>query len=208
MNSSLPVISDERLHTSDFVDRVFFSARSQNAWQAKDVPETKLRTIWDLLKWGPTSANCSPLRVIFVKSDHERELLSEMVSEGNFTKVKGAPVTAILGFDLAFYEELPRLFPHNPNVQDWFRGEKNKDHAYETAFRNGSLQAAYFMLAARTVGLDCGPMSGFDARRVDETFWSGTQVKTNFLCGLGYGDPSQLFPRHPRFDFDDVCSIR
>lgn len=187
------------------LDTLFRQARSHNGWLPRPVSEAQLRQIHELVKWGPTSANCSPMRVVFVRTDGGRERLRPLLSPGNVEKTMTAPVTAILGFDTAFYRELPRLFPHRPSMQDDFTGPDKEAHALRTAFRNASLQAAYFMLAARAIGLDCGPMSGFDADGMDAAFWHGTSVRTNFLCNLGHGDPAKLFERHPRLAFEEAC---
>jgi len=186
------------------LDQLFRNARSQNAWQDKPVPDHLLTELHDLMKWGPTSANCWPLRVVYVKSPAAKARLVPLLMEGNRAKVQAAPVTAILGMDLAFYEQLPKLFPHT-DARSWFVGNQALIEA--TAFRNSSLQGAYFMLAARALGLDCGPMSGFDADQVNAEFFAGTPVKANFICSLGYGDPAGLFPRSPRPEFNDVCQI-
>jgi 3-hydroxypropanoate dehydrogenase len=186
------------------LDLLFRSARSQNAWQDKPVADNLLVELHDLMKWGPTSANCWPLRVVFVKSPEAKARLLPLLMEGNRAKVAAAPVTALLGMDMAFYEQLPTLFPHT-DAKSWFVGNDALIEA--TAFRNSSLQGAYLMLAARALGLDCGPMSGFNASAVDEEFFAGTAVKTNFICSLGYGDPTGLFPRSPRPEFDEVCRI-
>ncbi|MGD9829772.1 MAG: malonic semialdehyde reductase [Hyphomicrobiaceae bacterium] len=187
------------------LDQLFLEARTHNAWQDKDVPEALLRELVELMKMGPTSANCSPARLVFLKSQAAKERIAPFLSEGNRKKSLAAPVIAIIGHDLAFYDHLPKLFPHNQSARSWFTS--SPELARETAFRNGSLQGAYFMLAARALGLDTGPMSGFDNARVDEAFFAGTQVKSNFLCNLGYGDPAGLFPRSPRFAFDEMASI-
>lgn len=187
------------------LDQLFNEARTQNAWQDKPVPEFLLRELYDLMKMGPTSANCSPARIVFVMTPEGKERLAPALSEGNLKKTMAAPVTAVIGHDLEFYERLPELFPHAPDAKTWFNW--SADHAERTAFRNGSLQGAYFMIAARALGLDCGPMSGFDEDKVNETFFAGTTVRANFLCNLGYGDPSGLFPRSPRLPFEEVCSI-
>ena len=186
------------------LDLLFRTARTQNGWLPKPVGEAQLREVYDLMKMGPTSANCLPLRIVFVRSKEGRRRLAPALSPGNVDKVMAAPVTAILGHDLAFYEHLPRLFPHNPTARSWFEG---KPHAEATAFRNSTLQGAYFMLAARAVGLDCGPMSGFDAAKVDAEFFPGGRVRTNFLCSIGHGDPAKLFDRSPRFAFEEACSL-
>lgn len=191
----------------NLVARIFVNARSQNGWLDTPVLDTELRQVWELTRWAPTSANCSPIRVKFVRPGPRQETLLRFVDEGNFDKVRAAPVTAILGYDLAFYEHFELLFPHRPAVRERFAGLENADHAHMTAIRNGTLQAGFLMVAARAVGLDCGPLSGFDHEGVDRAFWQGTDVRTNFLCCLGHGDPQRLFPRHPRFGFDDVCEI-
>ncbi len=191
--------------TDDALDTLFRNARTHNAWTDEPVSDATLRKIFELMKWGPTSANMSPARFVFVKSKEGKEKLKPALSEGNMAKTMSAPVTAIIGYDVEFYEHLPKLFPHAPEAKTWFNWSKEWAEAH--AFRNGSLQGAYFMLAARAVGLDCGPMSGFDQKKVDEAFFVGTAVKSNFLCNLGHGDPTGLFARSPRFDFDDVCEI-
>lgn len=161
-------------------------------------------TLYDLLKWGPTSANSSPARFVFVRSVDARERLVDCMAPGNQRKVREAPVTAIIGMDMAFFDKLPQLFPHT-DARSWF---VDKPALIEsTAFRNSSLQGAYLMMAARTLDLDCGPMSGFDAARVDATFWSGSAVRTNFICTLGQGDPARLMPRSPRLAFDEACQL-
>jgi 3-hydroxypropanoate dehydrogenase len=191
-------ISDEAL------DQLFRSARSQNKWQAKPVSPTLLHALYDLLRMGPTSANCSPARFVFVTTDAGREQLKPHLSPTNVGKVMTAPVTAIIGHDLKFYEKLPQLFPHT-DARSWFVG--NEQLSQTTAFRNGTLQGAYLMLAARALGLDCGPMSGFNNAGVDEAFFPNSTVKSNFICGLGYGDPSGVFARSPRLPFDEACQI-
>mgnify|MGYP001309151581 CR=1 FL=1 len=186
------------------LEQLFLSARTHNAWQAKPVPDELLVQIVDLMKLGPTSANCSPARIVFVKSPDAKARLKPFLSEGNVAKTMAAPVTAIIGHDLAFYEKLPRLFPHT-DARSWFVGKPA--HIAETAFRNGTLQGAYLILAARAVGLDCGPMSGFDQAGVTAAFFPGTQVTANFLCSLGYGDASVLRPRSPRLPFEELAQI-
>ena len=186
------------------LDQIFRNARTHNGWQDKPVADGLLSELHDLMKWGPTSANCWPLRVVYVKSPEAKYRLEPLLMEGNRAKTASAPVTAILGMDMAFYEELPKLFPH-ADARSWFVG--NDALIQATAFRNSSLQGAYFMLAARALGLDCGPMSGFDAAKVNAEFFPGTRIETNFICNLGYGDPAQLFPRSPRPSFEEVCKI-
>ena len=186
------------------LDLVFRQARTHNAWQEKDVSDVLLQAVFDLAKMAPTSANCSPMRVLFLRSQEAKEKLRPALMEGNVEKTMAAPVTAIIAYDLEFHEQLPKLFPHT-DARAWFVG--NDALIEETAIRNGTLQGGYLMLAARSLGLDCGPMSGFDRDLVDRTFFSGGEVKSNFLCNLGYGDDAALFPRSPRFDFDDVCEV-
>ncbi len=186
------------------LDQLFRAARTHNGWLPRPVTDDELRAIYELMKWAPTSANCSPVRIVFVRSREAKERLRPALSPGNLDKTMAAPVTAIIGHDLEFYEKLPQLFPH-ADARSWFAG---KPAAIETtAFRNGSLQGAYFILAARALGLDCGPMSGFDNAEVDAEFFAGTAVRSNFLCNLGHGDPAKLFARSPRLAFDDACRI-
>lgn len=187
------------------LDQLFREARTHNAWEKKDVPDSVLREIVDLMKMGPTSANCSPARIVFVRSAEAKEKLKPFLSSGNRDKTMAAPVCAIIGFDLEFHAHLPKLFPHNKDAKNWFTG--NAAFAEATAFRNGSLQGAYFILAARALGLDTGPMSGYDQAGVDRTFFPDGKVKSNFLCNLGYGDPKGLFARSPRFDFAEIARI-
>ncbi len=187
------------------LDRIFRAARSHSFFTGAQVTDAQLRAVYDLMKYGPTSANCSPARIVFLRSRQAKERLRPALSEGNLDKVMAAPVTAIIGYDLHFYEKLPRLFPHNPDAINWFKGNAPKIEI--TAFRNSSLQGAYFMVAARALGLDCGPMSGFDNAKVDAEFFPDGTVKSNFLCSLGVGDLSKLFPRSPRLGFEEACSI-
>jgi 3-hydroxypropanoate dehydrogenase len=192
--------------SSDAVlDQLYRSARTNNKWQAKDVPDSLLRELVDLAKMGPTSANCQPARFVFVKSPEAKQRLKPFLSSNNAEKTMQAPVCAIIGYDLKFYEHLPRLFPHNLTARSWFEG--NEPHIATTALRNGSLQGAYLIIAARALGLDTGPMSGFDNAGVDKEFFAGTTVRSNFLCSLGYGDPAGVRPRGPRFDFDEMAKI-
>jgi nitroreductase len=187
-------------------DVLFRTARTQNKWLPKPITEEQLRNIYDLTKWGATSANCFPMRLVFAHSQAEKDRLATMVMPGNVEKVKTAGAVAIIGYDLKFYDLIPKLFPHAPEAREWF--SNNEPLAFTTAFRNGTLQGAYLMLAARALGLDCGPMSGFDNAAVDAAYFAGTDIKSNFICALGYGDPAGLFPRSPRPDFDEMCSIR
>jgi 3-hydroxypropanoate dehydrogenase len=186
------------------LDQLFDTARTNNKWQPRDVPDALLRQIVEHMKWGPTSVNCSPARIVFVKSAAAKERLKPHLSSGNVEKTMAAPATAIIGYDLNFYEYLPRLYPP-ADAKSWFAGKK--EHAATTAFRNGSLQGGYFILAARALGLDCGPMSGFDNAAVDREFFAGSEIKSNFLCNLGYGDPAGIYPRSPRFSFDEMATI-
>ena len=183
-------------------DILFREARTRNGWQDREVGENLIRAIYDIAKMGPTSANCSPVRVVFVTSPAGKEKLKPALMGGNVDKTMNAPVTAIFAHDLTFYELLPELFPHT-DAASWFTG--NDALIEETAFRNGTLQAAYFMIAARGMGIACGPMSGFDQNKVNETFFPDSTIRTNFLCNLGYGTDENLFPRLPRLDFDRVC---
>lgn len=186
------------------LDQLFLQARTFTTWQDKPVPLELLQRLYQLACMGPTSANCNPARIVFVTSAQEKQRLLPALSEGNREKTRNAPVTAVIAYDLAFAEQLPQLFPHAPDAKSWFAAP---EVARSTAFRNGSLQGGYFIMAARALGLDCGPMSGFDAAAVDAMYFTGTSVKTNFLCNLGYGDPSGLFPRSPRLPFDEACCI-
>ncbi|KAA1011417.1 malonic semialdehyde reductase [Paraburkholderia panacisoli] len=190
-----------------FLDRVFRKGRSQNGWLDEPVSDEQLKQVYELMKWGPTSVNCSPARIVFVRSEAGKEKLKDALSPGNVVKSMTAPVLAVVGYETRFYEDLPRLFPHNPTVKAWFEGEAKIGFAETTAFRNGTLQGGYLIAAARAVGLDCGPMSGFDNAKVDATVFAGTSIKSNFICGLGRGDPSALFPRSPRLSFDEACKV-
>lgn len=185
--------------------QIFTEARTHNAWRDREIPVELLKSLYDLMKWGPTSANCCPARLIFLTTAAAKERLRPHLSEGNRDKTMAAPAVAIVGFDTLFYEKLPDLFPHKPEAREWFEGEEKSGNV--TAFRNGSLQGGYFIIAARALGLDCGPMSGFDNDGVDQEFWPDGRIKSNFLCNLGYGDPSGLFPRGPRLDFDEACEV-
>lgn len=186
------------------LDALFLSARTHNAWLDRPVDDALLRRLYEICRMGPTSANCSPMRVVFVTSPDAKEKLRPALSQGNLAKTMAAPATAIIAYDMRFYEHLPKLFPHT-DARPWFEG---KDEVIaQTAFRNGSLQGAYLMLAARALGLDCGPMSGFDNATVDAAFFPDGRFRSNFLCNLGYGDDGALFPRSPRFAFDEACTI-
>ncbi|MFT5534106.1 MAG: 3-hydroxypropanoate dehydrogenase [Candidatus Paceibacteria bacterium] len=183
---------------------LFFDARSHNGWLDQPVSQAQLEQLYDLVKWAPTSANCEPARIVFVQSDDARARLAGCMAAGNADKVKAAPVTAIIGMDMAFLDKLPELFPH-ADARSWFAG--NQPLIDATAFRNSSMQGGYFILAARALGLDVGPMSGFDADKVDAAFFEGTTVKVNFVCSIGHGDVSKLFDRSPRLPFEDACSV-
>jgi 3-hydroxypropanoate dehydrogenase len=186
-------------------EALFTEARTQNGYLPQPVSDDTLRQLYELMKWGPTTANSSPARLIFVRTPAARERLLACVNPGNQNKVREAPVTVIVGMDLDFHEQLPKLFPHAPDARSWFAGDTVK--RAETALRNGSLQGGYLILAARALGLDCGPMSGFDAAKMDAAFWAGRSVRTNFICTLGHGDPAKLFPRSPRLAFDEACEL-
>jgi 3-hydroxypropanoate dehydrogenase len=185
-------------------EQLFDSARTHNGFLPEPVPESMLRQLYGLMKWGPTSANCCPARIVFVTSPEAKSKLLECMSSGNQEKTRQAPVTAIIGMDMAFIDTLPRLFPHT-DARSWFAG--NQPLIDTTALRNSSLQGGYFIMAARALGLDCGPMSGFDAAKMDAAFWAGTQVKTNFVCSLGHGDVRRLHPRGPRLSFEEACRM-
>lgn len=186
------------------LDTLFREARSFSYWQDRSVSDDLLECIYELMKWGPTAANSSPARVVFIKSDEAKKRLRPCLAEGNVDKSMSAPVVAIIGMDLEFYELLPRLYPHT-DARAWYAGKPDAIQA--TAFRNSSLQGAYLMLAARSLGLDCGPMSGFDNEKLDAEFFPDGHIKSNFICAIGYGDNERLYPRGPRLDFKEVCSI-
>lgn len=186
------------------LDLLFRTARSYNGFQDRPVSEDQLRAIWDLMKWGPTSANMLPARIVWCVSQESKEKLAALASGTNGPKILAAPVTAIIGMDLEFYEHLPRLFPHT-DARSWFKG--NDKLTEVSAFRNSSLQGGYFIMAARALGLDTGPMSGFNNDAVDAAFFAGTKVKSNFISTLGYGDPATIFGRSPRPEFEDFNKI-
>jgi 3-hydroxypropanoate dehydrogenase len=190
--------------TESQLNLLFGEARSMNGWQDKDVSDELIRSIYELTKMGPTSTNCCPARFKFIKSEEQKLKLKESLLPNNIDKVMSAPVIAIIGFDLDFSDNMGKLFPHM-DVAPMYKGNEIINHS--TAFRNSSLQGAYFMMVSRALGLDCGPMSGFNNVMVDEVFFNGTNIKSNFLCCIGYGDPSKIFMRLPRLDFDEVCEI-
>ena len=188
----------------DALDTLFRTARTANAWTDAPFTDADCRALYDLLKFGPTSANCSPARFVFCRSDAAKAKLAACADAGNRAKILSAPTTAIVGMDFDFYERLPELFPH-ADARAWFAGQPAK--IADTAFRNATLQGAYLILAARALGFDCGPYSGFDKVAVDAAFWAGTRVETDFLCAIGHGDPAGLFPRSPRLGFEDAARI-
>jgi 3-hydroxypropanoate dehydrogenase len=190
--------------SNDALAQLFTAARTQNGYLPTPVSDATLRQLYDLLKFGPTAANSSPARFQFVRSDEGKQKLLGCVSAGNVAKVTQAPVTVLIGMDLEFHEKLPQLFPH-ADARSWFAGKPAM--IQDSAFRNSSLQGGYLILAARALGLDCGPMSGFDAAKLDAAFWAGTAVKTNFICTLGQGDPAKLFGRSPRLTFEEACQL-
>jgi 3-hydroxypropanoate dehydrogenase len=186
-------------------DQVFRNARTQNGFTGQPVTDDEIRAVYELAKWGPTSMNTQPARFQFLRTAEAKARLAPLASPGNQPKILAAPVVVIIGHDMEFYEHLSKNFAHNPNARGVFAG--NDALIQGTAFRNGTLQGAYLMVAARMLGLDCGPMSGFDAAKVDAEFWSGTKVKTNFLCNLGHGDPAKVMGRLPRFSFEEAAKL-
>lgn len=187
------------------LDQVFRAARTRNGWTPEAVSEALLREVYEMAALGPTASNAQPARFLFLTSDEAKQRLAPHMSSGNRAKTLAAPVNVIMAYDLNFADQIPKLFPHNPTAGDWFK--TNAGLARETAFRNGSLQAAYLMLAARALGLDCGPMSGFKAHAVNAEFFEGTSWETNFICNIGYGTDENLFPRNPRLAFEEACDI-
>lgn len=185
-------------------DLLFGQARTYSSFHPQAVPDDLLRQAWNLARMGPTSVNCQPARIVFVRSTEAKARLKPILAPGNVDKTMAAPVTAIIAHDMAFYERLPDLFPH-ADAKAWFVG--NEPMIQGTAMRNGTLQGGYFLLALRAVGLDCGPMSGFDNAKLDAEFFAGTTVKSNFLINIGYGDATGLYPRGPRLDFADACTV-
>ena len=191
--------------STDALAQLFTEARSYNRWQDQPVSEEQLHAIYELMKWGPTAANSCPARIVFVKGEEAKRRLEPCLAEGNVEKSMSAPVVAIIGMDMEFYDKLPKLFPHT-DARSWFAGKPDKIE--ENAMRNSSLQAAYLMLAARSLGLDCGPMSGFDYPALEAEFFPDGKVKANFICAIGYGSEEKLHPRGPRLEFDEACSIQ
>ena len=205
MSDATTVSSQSKAPLSDdALDQLFRDARTHNEWLPKPVPADLLRQVYDLVRFGPTSANSSPARFVFLTSPEAKERLRPALAAGNLDKTMAAPVTAIIAYDTEFHEKLPKLFPHR-DMRSAFSG--NSSLIEQTAFRNGTLQGGYFILAARSLGLDCGPMSGFDTTKVNAEFFPDGKWKANFLCNLGYGDPSKLFPRSPRLSFEEACVV-
>ncbi len=187
------------------LDLLFRGARSHNKWKDTPVPDEVLKELYEVTKFGPTSANCSPARFVFIRTKEGKEKLAPALSSGNMEKTMTAPVTAIVAYDPKFFEKLPQLFPHNASARDWFTS--NDSLAATTAFRNGTLQGAYLIMAARALGLDTGSMSGFDNAKVDAAFFAGSGWRSNWLINIGYGDPAGLFNRSPRLSFDEACLL-
>ena len=194
----------DRIINDEALDVIFREARTRNGWEPREVSRTLIQAVYDLTKWGPTSANCSPARFVFVMSKEAKERLKPHLLPGNVEKTMASPCCVIIAYDMAFHEKLPQLFPH-ADAKSWFAG--NDALIEETAMRNGSLQGAYLIIAARALGLDCGPMSGFDKGGVDKAFFAGTTFKANFLCNIGYGTDEKLHPRGPRLAFGEACQI-
>ena len=192
---------------SNALNALFNSARTQNGWLPTPVTDDELRAVYDLLKMAPTSANTQPARFVFLRTPAAKERLRPALSPGNLDKTMSAPVVAIVAYDLEFHEHIPKVFPHNPGMKTGFDGAEKLAARERFAFRNGSLQGAYLIMAARAVGLDCGPMSGFDNAKVDAEFFPDGRFKSNFLCNLGHGDPAKVMQRLPRFAFDEVCTL-
>ena len=190
--------------TEAALSTLFREARSQNGWLPGEVRDEQLRAAYEIAKWGPTSMNTQPMRVLFLRSAEAKERLRPALAPSNVDKVMAAPVVAIIAYDTEFHAHLPRTFPHNPNAQGYFTG--NPGVIEPTAFRNSSLQAAYLMLALRAVGLDVGPMSGFDPAKVDAEFFADSGLRANMLCCIGQGDPAKVFPRSPRLTFEEVTT--
>ncbi len=190
--------------SNEALDIIFRQARSHNGWKSSEISDEQLQALYDLMKMGPTSANASPARIVFLKSNEAKEKLKPSMDAANVEKVMSAPVVAIIAMDMQFYDLLPKLFPHD-DARSWYAGKDEK--ILETAFRNSSLQGAYFIIAARCVGLDCGPMSGFNTEKLEQTFFPDGRFKANFVCAIGEGENSKLFPRLPRLEFNEACQI-
>ena len=189
------------------LDKILREARTHNGFQDKPVSDAQLRELFEVLKWGPTSANCQPARFVFIRTKEGKEKLRPALSSGNTAKTMSAPVTAIVAYDTRFYEHLPKIFPHDLTATSWFSGPGKEEVAHATAFRNGTLQGAYLIIAARALGFDIGGMSGFDNAIVDKAFFPDGRFKSNFLCNIGYGDSTKLFNRSPRLSFEEACSL-
>jgi 3-hydroxypropanoate dehydrogenase len=189
------------------LDQIFRTARTQNGWQATPVSDDQIKALYELMKWGPTTGNSQPGRLVFLRTQAAKERLKPHLSPGNQDKSMAAPVIAIIAYDLEFYENIPRVFPHKPEMKNNYVGDDKKAMVETTALRNSALQGAYLMIAARALDLDCGPMSGFNAAGVDQEFFAGTKLKTNFICNLGKGDPSKVMGRLPRLPFEEICKL-
>jgi 3-hydroxypropanoate dehydrogenase len=189
------------------LDQIFRTARTQNGWQPKPVSDDQIKALYELMKWGPTTGNSQPGRLVFLRTQAAKERLKPHLSPPNQDKSMAAPVIAIIAYDLAFYENIPRVFPHRPEMKNMYVGDDKKAMVETTALRNSSLQGAYLMIAARAMDLECGPMSGYNAAGVDKEFFSGTTFKSNFICNLGHGDPSKVMGRLPRLPFEEVCTM-
>ena len=203
MTALMEPVSLPHLNEHD-LDLLLREARTHYFYLPTPVPEAKLREIYDLMKWGPTSANSCPLRIVFLTTEEAKARVLPALSANNVEKSQSAPVVALIAYDMEFYEQLPQLFPQ-ADARSWFAGKP--EVIAEAAFRNGSLQGGYFILAARALGLDCGPMSGFDQDKVNAEFFPDGKWKINFVCNLGHGDPAKLYPRNPRLDFDEACKV-
>ncbi len=204
MSTTQPQDSKDHRVCEEGLDLLFREARTYSAWHPRGVSADLLREVYNLARFGPTSANTSPARFVFLTTDEAKARLLPALAPLNVEKSRTAPVVAIIAYDTEFYENLPRLFPQ-ADARSWFVG--NAALIQETAFRNGTLQGAYFMLAARALGLDCGPMSGFDPEKVNAEFFPDGKWKANFVCNLGYGDSTKLFPRNPRLEFEEACVV-
>lgn len=189
------------------LDQIFRTARTQNGWQPKPVSDDQIKALYELMKWGPTTGNSQPGRLVFLRTQAAKERLKPHLMPSNQEKSMVAPVVAIIAYDLAFYENIPRVFPHRPEMKNMYLGDDKKAMVETTALRNSALQGAYLMIAARALDLDCGPMSGYNAAGVDKEFFSGTTFKSNFICNLGHGDPAKVMGRLPRLPFEEICTM-